>query len=264
MNNLDPLNSHLRQMHSANREPPANCLSCHLNELCVFGALASEEIADFRRLRGQCTPIPAGTVLCNEGTLADEIFTIYDGWVLKYRHLENGRRQVVSVALPGDLVGEYADTWSVWQYSAETLTESTLCKMNRALLVSFRKTHPRLAEATIRLARADERILAEHLLSVTRRTAHDGIVHLMLEIFIRLRQRLAVAEGIAIDVPLTQEQIGDMLGLTTEYVNKRLSEIDSEGLISFRRKRLIVHNYEEAVLSVNFSPSYLNTTNASR
>lgn len=228
----------------------------------MFGALEGSEIAEFRSVRGTCASVHAGTVLCNEGAPADLLFTIYSGWVLKYRHSEDGGRHIVSVALPGDLIGEYADNWSIWQYSVKALTECRVCRINRARLVAFRQSHPHLAEATIRLASADERILLEHLLSVTRRTAHDGIVHLLLEIYYRLRQRMLVADNLEVEVPLTQEHIGDMLGLTTEYVNRRLREINSEGLITFHRKRLIVHDYDEAAASVNFSPSFLVATNA--
>ena len=248
-------------MKVVNVNPPPNCQDCHLGDLCVFGALEGNDITDFRSVRGPCSHVPSGTVLFTEGAPADVLFTIYDGWVLKYRHAENGGRHIVSVALPGDLVGEYSDNWSTWQYSAETLTDSKLCRINRARLVAFRQAHPQLAEATIRLARADERILLEHILSITRRTAHDGIIHLLLEIYFRLRQRDLASDATEVEVPLTQEQVGDMLGLTTEYVNRRLSEINSEGMISLHRKRLIVHDVDRVAASVNFSPSFLIATN---
>lgn len=249
-------------MKAVNGSPPSDCKFCGLRSLCVFGALDNGDVAEFKSVRGPSALVPAGTVLCHEGEPADMVFTVYDGWVLKYRHAEDGGRHVVAVGLPGDLVGEYADNWSTWQYSAETLTDAKLCRINRAKLVAFRQAHPVLAEATIRLARADERILLEHLLSITRRTAHDGIMHLLLEIYHRLRQRSLVAGGVEAVVPLTQEQIGDMLGLTTEYVNRRLREINSEGLITFQRKRLMVHDADRAAESVNFSPLFLGTTNA--
>ncbi len=249
-------------MKVVNVNPPPNCQDCHLGDLCVFGALEGNDITDFRSVRGPCSHVPSGTVLFTEGAPADVLFTIYDGWILKYRHAENGGRYIVSVALPGDLVGEYADNWSTWQYSAETLTDAKLCRINRAKLVAFRQAHPVLAEATIRLARADERILLEHLLSITRRTAHDGIMHLLLEIYHRLRQRSLIVDGAEATVALTQEQIGDMLGLTTEYVNRRLREINSEGLITFQRKRLTVHDADRAATSVSFSPLFLSAGNA--
>ena len=248
-------------MSVASGSPPSDCRHCNLRNLCVFGALDNGDVDEFKSVRGPCVSVAAGSVLCHEGAPADVVFTIYDGWVLKYRHAEDGGRHIVAVALPGDLVGEYADNWSVWQYTVETLTEAKLCRINRAKLVAFRRAHPPLAEATLRLARADERILLEHLLSITRRTAHDGIVHLMLEIYFRLRQRALVSDGDEVTVPLTQEQIGDMLGLTTEYVNRRLREINAEGLIAFHRKRLIVHDADRAAASVNFSPSFLSVTN---
>lgn len=249
-------------MKVVNGSPPSDCQYCGLRDLCVFGALDNGDVAEFKSVRGPSTSVAAGTVLCHEGEPADMVFTVYDGWVLKYRHAEDGGRHIVAVALPGDLVGEYADNWSTWQYSAETLTDAKLCRINRAKLVAFRQAHPVLAEATIRLARADERILLEHLLSITRRTAHDGIVHLLLEIYHRLRQRSLIVDGAEAIVPLTQEQIGDMLGLTTEYVNRRLREINSEGLITFQRKRLTVHDADQAAASVSFSPRFLGSENA--
>lgn len=239
------------------RTPPHDCDQCFLRSLCIFGALTSDEIKELGRVRRPNQTIEAGTTLCHEGTEAHEMFTLYDGWAIKYRILETGKRQIVSVALPGDLIGEYAENWSMWQYSVDAISRATLCTLNRALLVSFRRQHPHLADATINLARVDERIVSEHLLSVARRSARDALIHLLLEVFVRLRRRTPIPPSSTYFVPLTQEHIGDMIGLSTEYVNRLLAEIRAEGLMTLQGKRLIVPDFLRAAESVGFDPSFL-------
>ena len=252
-----PRSQEVASMTNPVRTPPNDCGQCFLRSLCIFGALTSDEIRELGRVRRPTQTIEAGTTLCHEGAAAHEMFTLYDGWAIKYRILETGKRQIVSVALPGDLIGEYAEHWSMWQYSVDAICRASLCTLDRALLVSFRRQHPHLADATINLARVDERIVSEHLLSVARRSARDALIHLLLEIFVRLRRRTPIPASSTYFVPLTQEHIGDMIGLSTEYVNRLLAEIRAEGLMTLQGKRLVVPDFLRAAETVGFDPSFL-------
>ena len=73
----------------------------------------------------------------------------------------------------------------------------------------------------------------------------------------RLRRRSAAAEATAYLAPLTQEHIGDMLGLSTEYVNRLLGEIRAGGEICLQNRRLIVPDFERAAAAFGYDPSYL-------
>ena len=89
-------------MSVASGSPPSDCRHCNLRNLCVFGALDNGDVDEFKSVRGPCVSVAAGSVLCHEGAPADVVFTIYDGWVLKYRHAEDGGRHgVIEAALEG-------------------------------------------------------------------------------------------------------------------------------------------------------------------
>ena len=244
-------------MDNSAASPPRECSACHLRSLCLIGALTQKELAELNGIRGPSRSIAAGVTFCDEGASAERMYSVFSGWAIKYRILENGKRQIVALVLPGDLIGEYADCWSVWQYSVEAISPLSLCSLERAQLVQFRLNHPQLAEATIDLARRDERIVCEHLLSATRRSAQSAVAHLLLEIFVRLRRRGPDAPATAYFVPLTQEHIGDMIGFTTEYVNRLLREIRVAGLISFHNRRLTVPDFDRAAEAFDFDESYL-------
>lgn len=237
--------------------PPRDCCGCHLRSLCLIGALTSQELEELVGIRGPSRSIDAGVTFCHEGALAKEMYSVFSGWAIKYRILENGKRHILALALPGDLIGEYADGWSDWQYSVEAISPLSICSLKRAQLVRFRQHHPQLAEATIDLARRDERIVSEHLLSATRRSAQSAIAHLLLEIFVRLRRRGSDRAANAYFVPLTQEHIGDMIGFTTEYVNRLLREIRVIGLINLHNRFLTVPDFDKAAAAFDFDETYL-------
>jgi hypothetical protein len=65
-------------------------------------------------------------------------------------------------------------------------------------------------------------ILAERLIDAGRRSAYERLSHLLLELFVRLNQ-IGSTEGMTFYMPLTQELIGDALGLTTVHVEPHIS-----------------------------------------
>lgn len=237
---------------------PRTCSDCHLREQCLIGALTSSELAELGRIRGPNHLIETGASVAHEGDPATDMFTVFDGWAIKYRILESGKRQIVSLAMPGDLIGEYAKEWSTWQYSVEAISPMSLCSLDRLRLVRFRQDHPHLSEATIDMASRYERMMTEHLVNAARRSARAAVAHLLLEIFMRLQRHPDRQPMTSYFTPLTQEHIGDMIGLSTEYVNRLLGDIRATGWINLQNRRLSVPDLDRASEAFDFDASYLD------
>jgi CRP-like cAMP-binding protein len=97
----------------------------------------------------------------------------------------------------------------------------------------------------------------ERVVSLGRRSASERLGHLFCELRARL-DLVGIADGNTFDMPMTQADLGDLLGLSTVHVNRSLQELRGSGLISLRNRRLIIHDVEELAAISLFDPAYLH------
>src|SRR5262249_8459524 len=99
-------------------------------------------------------------------------------------------------------------------------------------------------------------ILGEHLTDAARRSAYERISHFLLELFVRLGEA-GLTNGMSFLMPLTQELIGDALGLTTVHVNRTFRALRADNLISIRDKSITILDFEALSQLSDFENSYL-------
>jgi len=154
-----------------------------------------------------------------------------DGWAYLYEILEDGRRQILDFSLPGALIGFQPHAASELTYSAQALTSISVCSFSRKRFNDFARTYPEMALRLASIAARDQYLAFHHLSNIGRRTARERVANLLLELFYRARVQSDVAPGDSIDMPLTQEQIGDAVGLTNIHVNRMLRDLRLAGLL---------------------------------
>ena len=98
---------------------------------------------------------------------------------------------------------------------------------------------------------------AEHLIGISRRSAVERIAHFLLELLTRLRV-IGLADERSFQLPLTQEQIGDILGLTGVHVSRTLRQLREEGLVETAGQRITIRNAEQLSILADFERTYLN------
>jgi CRP-like cAMP-binding protein len=106
----------------------------------------------------------------------------------------------------------------------------------------------------------DEGTLREWLVSMGRRPADKQLAHLFCELFVRLRS-VGRANGSGFDFPLTQEELGDTLGVSTVHVNRILQQLRDDGLILLGGKTLAIPDFERLATFADFDPNYLHLKN---
>jgi CRP-like cAMP-binding protein len=164
---------------------------------------------------------------------------IASGWGAAVAHLEDGRRQIVSLFLPGDILDPAQDL----QNGVEPLALTTVRTMDAATLAAALEAE---ANAALRplteawaSARRDARCrLVRHVVRLGRLSAHERTADLFLELHRRLR-RAGVADERGMPLPLTQEMLADHLGLSVVHMNRTLQQLRRDGLIANRAGQLI-------------------------
>jgi len=202
------------------------------------------------------TTVAAHRDLIAAGKRHAEIYVVHDGWLLRSRLLHNGRRQIVDFVLPGDIVGLEACLFGRSLYAVTTITPASLSAMPLDELERAAARNPVLAKALLWAAVRRGAILGEHLVDAARRTAYERVGHLLLELFVRLR-RAGRSDGRSFDLPLTQRNIGDALGLTTVHVNRTLRALRRDGLISVTDRRVTILDLDALARLSDFEHLYL-------
>lgn len=195
-----------------------------------------------RSLGGERQIAGPGTALVHDdkpGTVG----TIYTGWAIRYKLLEDGRRQILNILLPGDIFGFDGVLFERPQHSFQAVTDVSYGTVGGDRLRELLTTQPEIALALLRRLAAERRRLDRLVTSIGRCTAEERIASFILELQARLRQR-RIAHGNSFNMPITQQHLGDHLGLTVVHVNRVLRRLRELGLLTFRDRVVIIHDFD--------------------
>lgn len=220
---------------SSRSEKRTPCENCPLRKLDHFRAFTSDELAYVSRFKvGELTVDPGATILI-EGAQSAHLFTVLSGWGFRYKTLDDGRRQILNYAMPGDLVGLQGTLMDEMQHSIEALSSVTLCVFERSKLNQLYKNYPDLAYDLTWIAAREERILDENLLSIGRRSALERSAYLLAFLYQRAKA-LNLFAGSRVAIPITQQHVADTLGLSIVHTNKTLKKLSAHGAIRWAEK----------------------------
>jgi CRP-like cAMP-binding protein len=176
-----------------------------------------------------------------EGDTPRSLPLILDGWACRYRLLANGKRQVITLFVPGDLCEPFGVLPRFMDHMLAAITPVAFASVSVEAAASVAGSSPRIEEALwwdLLVASSIER---EHVVSLGRRSAVERMGHLFCELHLRLAM-VGLVEDLGYDLPVTQADLGDLLGLSTVHVNRSLQELRRSGLISLRGRRLTIHD----------------------
>ena len=97
---------------------------------------------------------------------------------------------------------------------------------------------------------------AEHLIGVGRRSALERVAHFLLELLTPL-QMIGLADEHSYQMPLTQELVGDALGLSVPHVSRTLRKLREEDLVAIEGQRVVIKDVEALSRLADFERAYL-------
>jgi CRP-like cAMP-binding protein len=220
----------------------AICPGLELN-ICQAASQAQWAVAGTTPIPIQQSPgfAPARRIICRDEDLQDAVPIICEGWAATIAMLSDGRRQILSILLPGDIVSTALLFESRVRYLVEAITDVHYRMFRRSDLKALLFKRSDLLEKFSK-AWIEEKSRADQLIvDLGRRTADERIARLVLGIVERLAKRsLARGEPIKLDFPLRQRHIADATGLTPVHVSKVLSEFRRDGLIRLSEGSLTI------------------------
>lgn len=208
--------------HGAPAPPDATSAPCRLN----FSDLLLEPGA----VRGcRYRAIAARQNIYRAGETADGVLMITDGWAVRFVQLPNGKRQILSLMMPGDLVSAAAILEQQFAFSVQAVTDARTCLFPFALVRRRIADDPSVFDAWIKLAAAELRDADRRLVDLGQRTAQERIAALILHVMLRAEERGELDDNVS-SFPLSQQQIADFAGLTPVHTCRVLSALRKSGI----------------------------------
>lgn len=195
--------------------------------------------------------------IITEGEEPTDVNLILGGWVCRYKQLADGGRQIMSFLLPGDLCDLNIFLLRRMDHALGTLTPVAVAKISRDLLQTMLNADPRLTRALWWEVLVTAAIHREWLVNIGRRTALERVAHLLCEVYFRQAAVGRAKEG-RCELPITQVELADALGLSAVHVNRTLRELRLSGLIDWREKILTIPDVDALTGVARFSPDYLH------
>lgn len=221
-----------------------DCDNCPLRALDCFDTMTDDEVAFMRRFKVGELQVSAGTPILVEGARNPQLFTVLQGLGLRYKTLEDGRRQVINFVMPGDFIGLQAAIGSEMGHSVDATTDMTLCVFKRSEIWSLFKHYPSRAYDLTWLVSTEEHFLGEALASIGQRSAIERIAWALVQLHMRC-EALGLLDGDTIHFPFRQQDLADTLGLSLVHTNKTLAKLREQGLASWVDGRLRIRNLPE-------------------
>jgi CRP-like cAMP-binding protein len=219
--------------------------------------LTPAETELLRELQSAGRRVERGREIVVEGRRYDGLQILLDGVALRYRVLNDGRRQVLNVVLPGDFIGFPGCFFENALYTIAALSDCTVSPVPFIRLLGLFETHPRIGATIFWSLSCEAAMYAEHLIGVGRRSALERIAHFLLEMLTRL-QAIGLADERSFRLPLTQEVLADALGLSVQYVNQTIRQLRHENLVTIERQQVTNHNLEALTALADFERTYLS------
>ena len=195
--------------------------------------------------------------MIREGEKPESVKLLLQGWACRYKVMEDGRRQIVSFFVPGDICDLNIYLLREMDHSIGAITPVTYAQVSREAFEAATEGRTRIVQALWWDTLVSSAIQREWIANIGQRSALERIAHLLLELFSRL-ETVGLTTGDSCEMPITQTEFADALGMTAVPVNRMMQELRGGKLIELSGKRLTILDREALTRTAQFNPNYLH------
>ncbi|RMB26269.1 CRP-like cAMP-binding protein [Sphingomonas sp. PP-F2F-G114-C0414] len=208
--------------------------------LSAYSAITNEDIEALMALRIKTRIFETGSYIFREGILNSDYAFSISGYSFRQKQTIGGYRQILSMIIPGDIINPENRYVSSLDYNVQCASRSLVAYASRSDFDTLLNVCGSVSLAMSLSSVADSRQLREWILNISGRSARTRVAHFLNEFAFRTKAR-GIGDGISFELPMSQEQIGDSVGITPAHVNRALRSFTEDGLIeqSIRSYRII-------------------------
>jgi CRP-like cAMP-binding protein len=234
--------------------PPMNPL---IAKLARGGLLDTDDRARLEEACAKRWSVAARDDIIREGDAPADVNLIMEGFAFRYKLMPGGRRSIMAILIPGDFCDLDVAILKQMDHNIGTFTACSLVEIPRATVRELTDNHPNIARVLRWATLVDEATLREWLANMGQRAADRQLAHFLCELRLRL-EMVGMADRHGMHLPLTQEELGDTLGISTVHVNRVLQQLKDQGLLRMHVRNVMIPDLARLESFAEFNPDYLH------
>ena len=231
-------------------------LDAFLQMLLLHSKLSGVEQEEILGLSGRAVRVRNRSDIVSPGQTVDHACLIAEGLVARFDQMRDGRRQTTSLHLPGEMCDLHSVVQPTASWSLTALTDATVIFVPHSQLWRLALRYDNVAITFWREGMAHSAILAKWVGNLGRKNATARVSHLICEMGLR-SESARLGTRSAFDLPMTQEQLADAVGITPVHVNRTLQLLRRNAGLTFKRPRVAVEDWDTLAAVAEFDPEFL-------
>jgi CRP-like cAMP-binding protein len=232
-------------------------LDALLQRLRTTSVIDEEDVAVLGSLPVDLRALGPAEYVVRDGQRSTACCLLAEGFCIRAKTTWEGRRQILSIHIPGEIPDLLSLYLHVMDHDLMTLTDSLVGYIPHAALQDMVRGRPNLVAALWRDSLVDAAMFREWIVNVGQRPATSRLAHIVVELRARLRV-IGRGKGNRVEMPLTQEQIGEAMGITPIHANRIIKQLREEGVLEFRRGYVSVLDEGKLQELAHFDDRYLH------
>lgn len=200
--------------------------------------------------------VRAKTQICVKDAELRNVHYLHSGICVGYDLLADGRRQIISLYLPGDLVDAGAVNRRYGGQNVVAMTESVIGTAGLSEIRTALAEDAGAYEIFVKEIVKRHAMLEVWICTLGRKSAIERMAMFFCEILTRMRIAGA-GKNDTCTLPLNQIDLSDVLGISVVHVNRVLKTLRETNLASFDGGRLEIHDFDRLASIAEFDPAYL-------
>lgn len=221
------------------------------------GLLSEDEKRVLREITSRTKDYKAHDDIVQEGSSPAHSCLIIEGFAIRHRHLEDGRRQITAFHIPGDFADLHSFLLKKMDDGVGALTPCTVAHVAHSDLQRVTKEYPYLARLLWFSTLVDGAVHRAWITAIGAMDARERLAHFLCEICDRLKA-MGMLKDESYTLPITQEVLGNAFGLSSVHVNRMLGDLRAEGLITLKGRNLAICDWQALRRVAHYSPDYLH------
>jgi CRP/FNR family transcriptional regulator, anaerobic regulatory protein len=210
-------------------EPSSPCGTCKLRSSGFCGALF-DGVTSPSAVKKKHRTTPARQNAYRAGEFNDGALLVCDGWAARFIQLPNGKRQILSLVMPGDLISPASMFEQRFPFSIQAITKVLSCKISFHDLRARIQQSAALVETWAKLTAAEHRRADRRLVDLGQRNAMERVAALIYEILVRQEERGDLNDDNEFPFPMSQQQIAEFTGLTPVHACRVVAKLRKSGI----------------------------------
>lgn len=167
-------------------------------------------------------------------------YVLCQGWAFRFFRFPDGRRQILSVLIPGDLFSAFALFNPQTSFSVQTATNAHICQLGSEGIKAELAQNPEICEAFGSLCSSEVEEMAATSVNLTEPQAATRILGFIRRVVERLAARGIRNGNDAYPFPLTHAEIADATGLAARDVNRAIRNLREDRIIDLSNDQVTI------------------------